>query len=305
MAKHNLFREFSDVYNYHLRWNKEHAMHDYKNVYKKALYELQKFGLSKMTGKEVLDLGCGCRFPFSLAAASEGADVTALDLSYVKPDPAPIYFWNLVRYNGLKRAFKSMFRRVLFDKNYFKHLYDTAGSSLKPFVKKIQFIISDPHGTSYPLPNNTYDLVASNAVLEHVGDVKQYFMEVKRLLKQNGLFYGRIHNYYSISGGHFLEWSAPDVNPSLKVPPWDHLRKNLFPTHIYLNKLQPADYKQGAEDAGLEVLLFDGRDVNHDPNGKEGEKFLTTEVQEELSQYPKDLLLTRAYCIICRKKKEI
>ncbi|MEO8765802.1 MAG: class I SAM-dependent methyltransferase [Ginsengibacter sp.] len=302
MKKQNLFREFLDIYQYHKRWNEEHALHNYNNVYKKTIRDLNQFGLSKLNGIKVLDLGCGSTFPFSLAAAAEGAKVTALDLSYVKPDILPFFFVNLVKYNGLKRAFKSLARRLLFDKDYFKHFDKVAGIRLKPFIKSIKFIISDPHGTSYPLPDNTFDLIVSNAVLEHVGDVNQYFLEVNRLLNKGGLFSGRIHNFYSISGGHFLEWSLPDTNPSQRVPPWDHLRKNLFPTHIYLNKLKPEDFKNAAEKAGLEILLHEGRDVNHDGHGLEGEKFLTSEVREELSQYPRELLLTRAYSLICRKK---
>ena len=109
-----------------------------------------------------------------------------------------------------------------------------------------------------------------------------------------------IHNYYSISGGHNLEWAYPDTHPAPGVVPWDHLRSDQFPSHIYLNKLKPEDYKAAAA-ASLEVLLFESRDINHDAEGQEGEKFLTPEVRAELLQYPRELLLSRSYCIICKK----
>lgn len=71
--------------------------------------------------------------------------------------------------------------------------------------------------------------------------------------------------------------------------------------HTHLNKLKPEDYKAAAAAAPLEVVLFESRDINHNAGGQEGEKFLTPEVQAELSQYPRELLLARSYCIICRK----
>ena len=81
----------------------------------------------------------------------------------------------------------------------------------------------------------------------------------------------------------------------------DHLRGDESPTHTYLNKLKPEDYKAAAAAAPLEVVLFESRDINHNAGGQEGEKFLTPEVQAELSQYSRELLLARSYCIICRK----
>lgn len=298
--KQGLFREIKDIYNYHQRSTKKIAIHDYENVYKKAIEHLKAFGFGSVEGKEILDLGCGARFPFSLLAASEGANVTALDISYVKPHALPVFFWKIARANGIKRAAKSVVRKVLFDKLFMKEMEKCAGRDLQKFIPRINFVLADPSAADYPLPSEKYDLVTSNAVLEHVEDVKKYFAEAARLLKKGGLCYAIIHNYYSISGGHNLECAYPDTNPSARVQPWDHLRKNQYPTHIYLNKLKPDAYKAAAA-ASLEVLLFEGRDIDHNAGGLEGEKFLTAEVQKELSQYPKDLLLTRSFCIICRK----
>ena len=298
--KQGIIQEFKDIYGYHQRSTRQFAIHDHNNVYKKAIEDLKAFGLESLNGKEVLDLGCGARFSFSLLAASEGAKVTALDIYNVKPNALPVFFAKTLKANGMKRAVKSVIRRLLFDKLYLKQMEVLAGMNLSSFIPKINFILADPTAANYPLPSDKYDLVASNAVLEHVGDVNKYFAEVSRVLKKGGLSYGHIHNYYSISGGHNLECAFPDTNPSPRVAPWDHLRSNQYPTHIYLNKLKPENYKAAAA-ASLEVLLFEGRDIAHNAGGLEGEKLFTPEVQEELSQYPAELLLTRSFCIICRK----
>ena len=38
-----------------------------------------------------------------------------------------------------------------------------------------------------------FDLIASNAVLEHVSDVSGFVFEVKRMLRPERYFYGLIH----------------------------------------------------------------------------------------------------------------
>ena len=298
--KASLLQEIKTIYQYHQSSTREIAIHDYTNVYKKTMKDLRGFGLDSIEGKEVLDIGCGARFPFSLLAAAEGAHITALDVMYLKPHSLPVFFWKILKANGVKRAAKSAVRKALFDELYFKQLESSAGIDLSSFVSKINFVLADPKAANYPIPSGAFDLTVSNAVLEHVYDVEKYFREVARVLKRGGLSYGLIHNYYSISGGHNLEWAFPDAKPSSGVEPWDHLRSNQFPTHTYLNKLKPEEYKAAAA-ASLEVLLFESRDINHNAGGLEGEKFLRPEVQAELSQYPKELLLARSFCIICRK----
>jgi hypothetical protein len=129
-------------------------------------------------------------------------------------------------------------------------------------------------------------------VVEHVVDVVGFAAEIKRLLLPGGYSYGIIHNFYSLSGGHNLEWAYPDECPSLKVPLWDHLRESGFPSWAYLNRLKPEEYLN-AFSRELEIILFEGRDINHNPGGLEGELLLTPELCAELAAYPRELLLTR------------
>jgi SAM-dependent methyltransferase len=144
------------------------------------------------------------------------------------------------------------------------------------------------------------DLVVSNAVLEHVADVPKFSAEVARLLDSGGYFYAIIHNFYSLSGGHSLEWAFPDEFPSSNVPPWDHLRENHFPAWTYLNRCKPEQFKN-AFAKYLSIVRFEGVGINHDAGELEGECFLTADIAVELKAYPRDLLLTRSWCIICRK----
>jgi len=189
---------------------------------------------------------------------------------------------------------------ILFDRKYYCALEAAAGKPLRIFRSSISFILAEPTGSEYPLPSDSFDLIVSNAVVEHIVDLPRFVKEVYRLLKKGGFFYAIIHNFYSLSGGHHLEWAYPDEYPSSKVPPWDHLRKNYFPSWAYLNRLRPEEY-YNIFSHQFNILLFEGRDIHHDPGKWEGERFLTEEISEELSMYPRELLLTRAWCIICQK----
>jgi SAM-dependent methyltransferase len=298
-----LLGEIRQLITFHAKHVQRIAEHDCRNVFEKTIRDLNSYGFGGIEEKRILDLGCGQRFPFALQCASMGAQVTALDLDYVKPDIIPLAFLHTLRFNGLKRACKSLLRRLLFDKEYYTHLEKISEKALMKYCGDIDFVIADPQGESYPLPSRSFDLIATNAVIEHVKDLPHVASEIHRLLKQGGYFHGIIHNFYSLSGGHNLQWAFPDEHPSREVPPWDHLRDGRFSTWLYLNRLLPETYKD-AFSQYLDILLFEGRDINHDPGRLEGEQYLTPELSNELKQYPRELLLTRAWLIICKKNQE-
>jgi SAM-dependent methyltransferase len=295
-----MIREMVSLYRYHHSGSLEFANHDYHNAFLKLLNDLEEINRTPPVGASVLDLGCGQRFPNSLLFAAKGMRVTALDVNVIAQSSSLKYLFSMAKKNGIKRALMSLTRGMLFDRQYYSTLEQIAGNTLLSKVSDIKFISAEANGSSYPLEDSAFDLVISNAVLEHVKDVEMYFSEVARLLKPNGTFYGIVHNYYSLSGGHNLQWAFPDTIPPKDVPAWDHLRKDLYPTHVYLNKLLPEEYKQAAQ-KHLELIAFEPRNVNHDRTGYEGEVFLTDDIRQELAEYDRELLLTRAYCIIARR----
>jgi len=296
-----MLREVRELFSYHSKSTTRFAEHDVHNVYRKSLRDLKRCGFDGMSGKRVLDLGCGQRYPFALQCAADGAEVSALDTNYVRPDFLPTAFFRTVKHNGVKRAAKSALRRLLWDGRYFRALAaGSGGASLRSYQSQIEFVVADPTSARYPLESNAFDLIVSNAVLEHVADVPGFAKEVSRLLDSDGYFWARIHNFYSLSGGHSMEWAFPDENPSRKVPPWDHLRENRFPTWTYLNRWRPEEYEREFA-KHLRVLLFEGVGINHDVGELEGERFLTDEIARELKEYSRELLLSRAWLMICRK----
>ena len=51
----------------------------------------------------------------------------------------------------------------------------------------VSFVVAD--GTTLPFANNSFDILYSRSVLEHVRDLDQFFAEAHRVLKPGGLFY--------------------------------------------------------------------------------------------------------------------
>jgi SAM-dependent methyltransferase len=295
-----MLQEISDLFSYHSRFTSNFAQHDVHNVFAKTMRDLKECGFNSIKEKRVLDLGCGQRYPFALQCAAHGAKVTALDLNYVKPEFLPLAFYHMAKHNGVKRAVKSAVRRILWDKHYYQVLEASAALPLRSYQSSINFVVADPTSSSYPLPSGSFDLISSNAVLEHVKDIDEVAAECARLLDSGGYLYSIIHNFYSLSGGHNPAWAFPDKERPSNVPPWDHLRENRFPAWIFLNQYKPEQFKN-AFSRHLQIIRFEGVGIDHEPGELEGADLLTPEIAEELKTYPRELLLTRSWCIICKK----
>ncbi len=98
-------------------------------------------------------------------------------------------------------------------------------------VGNVRFVQAD--GTRLPFPSETFDLVLSHAVIEHVADPLAYLQEARRVLKASGLCFLETAPYLSPSGAHL---------PRLKVPVPMHLllgRRAAFALVRWLAKTHP------------------------------------------------------------------
>lgn len=293
-----ILREFIAFYSYHRKHTRQCAIHDYDNVFKKIMRDLSNFGINDFHGQRILDLGCGQRYPSTMLFSLVGADVYGLDINYISQEPYIVQFFKSTTHDGLKRAVKTLARHILFDKSYYDQLNKLAGRPLSD--AKLKLIMANPRKAKYPVEDNFFDIVICNAVLQYVPDVRQFAVEINRMLRPGGIFHILYHNFYSLSGGHNPYWAYPDSSPPSNIPPWDHLRENKFPSFANLNKVKPDEVRDTFSKYSA-LMLFEGRDINHDRGKYEGEKFYTEEIANELSMYPKELLLTRSYSLIGRK----
>lgn len=54
-------------------------------------------------------------------------------------------------------------------------------------TNKLTYKINDPY--SFPIPDNTYDIVLSGQVIEHVQEIWKWMDELKRITKPNGIIF--------------------------------------------------------------------------------------------------------------------
>ena len=98
-------------------------------------------------------------------------------------------------------------------------------------VRNLAFVRAD--GLALPFRDQTFDLVLSHAVIEHVADAWMYLRECARVLRPSGRMYLSTAPYLSFAGAHL---------PRLKVPVPLHLllgRRAAFVTFRFLARHAP------------------------------------------------------------------
>lgn len=271
------------------RQNREFALHDYYNVFSEAKRVLEECVPKQIQDTWILEIGCGQRFTTTLLFHLLGAHVIGIDTDFIDPNFTMKGFLTILKTNGIERFIKTSFRHILFDPSYYSAVQKEFGRPLKMNNVDVRMM----NASSLEFPEVHFDYMFSNAVFEHVKDIDRTCSEIARVLKPGGISSVVVHLFPSLSGGHNLEWHNPDEKPSKTVPPWDHLRQNLFPTHVYLNRLRERDY--------LSVFrkYFSIIDIE---SKYEGERFLTEEILGGLTDFSRGELLKRTIRVVMKKK---
>lgn len=245
-----------------------------------------------LAGKRVLDVGCGKLYWFSLLLHSQDTEVTGIDIEVVEPPGSGLAkYGRLLRHNGLERTLKTCCWDVVYSRAYYDEM-----SQVAPFAIRFDELdLRCMDATKLDFEDESFDLVVSHEVFEHLPDVPAVLSEMQRTMKPNAITYIYIHNYTCLSGGHHIGWKYPDREPPEKVPPWDHLRENRFPDiPSYVNRLRLHDYRRMFEQS-FEILEWR-------LTKREGERFLTAEMRAELADYSEEELLTKGVIVIARPK---
>ena len=128
------------------------------------------------------------------------------------------------------------FEKLGFSASGIDNCYDgLIGQYKTPFYVKeslnsdVDFVFDDiTQRTKYD--DETFDIVYSTSVLEHIKDLDKAFIEMYRILKKGGLM---IHNYnpfFSPNGGHAL---------GITDAPWGHIRMSHSDYKKYIHETRP------------------------------------------------------------------
>ena len=271
--------------------NTERFAQENVDFFRRMQQDLKRHGIEDVAGLRVLDVGCGKHYWYTLLLHNWGTKVTGIDVEYVRSGYSPAKYAHILRTNGLERTAKTLYWDMIYSRSYYRALEKVAGRQLPRQGLDIQ----QQSITEMPVRDNTFDLIVSHEVFEHLPDIPASVAEMKRIMKPGALTYIYVHNYTSVSGGHHIAWKYPDENPSSTVPAWDHLRQNRFPEiPSWINRQREQVYREAFE-GEFEVLEW----ITH---SVEGEALLTPEIREELSDYSREELLKKGFIIIARKK---
>jgi len=137
--------------------------------------------LGDLTGKRLLDVGCGDALTaFGLLNAG-AREVVGLDVKSTSDEHVEFTIARLEQ-NGFTQA-----------------------RSLKPRLKLITY-----DGITAPLESESFDVVFSWGVFEHITNVKAVLLEMKRLMKPDAIGLIKVFPWYqSLYGSHLSDFHAP------------------------------------------------------------------------------------------------
>ncbi len=272
------------------------AKYNYTNVFLKSFKDLSSFFGSDFRNRAVLILGCGYHYSDVILYSAVAKYVAGLDVlsAYYRDGVRRTFRAFRLQRHGVLSALVQSFLGLFVYFLYYNSLKKVA--SLKINHREYRLLSYD--GFKFPFEDQTFDIVLSNAVLEHVKDLDVLSKEICRVTKRGGFSYHQWHNFYSFSGGHVSERLC-------RKYPWGHLRGKFGASN--LNRLKPAQI-QSCFSRYFDVLNCYGSDRNHNKRGVdagfvfEGTEMLSPQILRELKGYSPTLLTTRDFLIVCRKK---
>jgi SAM-dependent methyltransferase len=251
-----------------------------------AFYERLRSDEGSLSGRQVLDVGCGKSYWLSLLIAADGAHAIGVDTELVENRRGLAKYLHILQANGVERTLRTAVWDMLFARGYYRQLERSTGRRLPHDA--VDLHVYD--GVHMPLPDASVDLVVSHEVFEHISDVPAVLKELARVLGPDGRIYIYIHNFTSLSGGHHIAWKHPDMQPSRTVAPWDHLRARRYvDIPSWLNGLREHDYRAMFE----KVFQIDEWRVT----AEEGRALLTDDMRRELEQFSERELLSKGFLV--------
>tara|TARA_B100000315_G_scaffold250688_1_gene283938 strand:- start:183 stop:1094 length:912 start_codon:yes stop_codon:yes gene_type:complete len=293
MRINKIFKNINAIFNLFKPISLVSADHNYKNVFLKEVKDIESITGRNISDLKVLIMGCGYLYTDVLLMKNVAKEVVGVDvLEIFFKDGYIKLFRNYLKNN--KSIISSLFNSIK-KRRGIKHYYNYLESISRFKIDYNNVNLISYSGTDIPIESKYFDVVISNAVLEHAMDLNTFFKEIHRVTKDSGLSYHLYHNYYSFSGGHLPEIYC-------YKNPWGHLRGIYKTSDAQLNRVTIEQVSRIFNKYFNRCTVYhvDKRHNKKDVDSNfsyEKEDLLTKEIKTELNSYSKDILLTRAFLI--------
>ncbi len=190
-----------------------------------------------LCGGQILEIGAG-QCPIQLAYFGKKNEATGIDLDVIPKRLSPQACIELLRRNGVARAAKTIGRKALgVDRRLEAELRRQLGCNQIPPVCRMDATRMRFHAESF-------DLVFSRAVFEHISEPARALAEIRRVLKVGGVAIINLHLYTHDTGCHDARILCGNRG---RIPFWAHLRpqfQHLVKSNVYLNCLRLAQWRE-------------------------------------------------------------
>jgi SAM-dependent methyltransferase len=190
--------------------------------------EFRQLTGTEVSGLKILDIGAGQELRVATYFSVRN-DVVGIDLDEIVQGLDFAGYYRMWRKNGGVRLLKTAGRRILgLDRTFHAELRRRLGVRR---IKGPTFVQCD--AADMPLPDDSFDIVVSTVVFEHLANPAKVLDEAVRILKPGGVTHIGLHLYTSDSGCH-----DPRILSSERenIPFWTHLRP------LHSSKVQPNSY---------------------------------------------------------------
>lgn len=229
---------------------------------------------------DILEIGPGQKLGMMRCLGTDNR-VIGIDTDVI-PQSAADYL-RLVRQNAPLRAAKTLGRKALgIDRRFVSALYTALGADRTTGRLDVRTMSA----TDLQLDDDSFDLVHSFSVFEHIDDPAAALREIERVVRPGGMAYISVHIFTSHCGIHDPRMLG---EPIPQPPLWPHLR----PAHIdsahrscYLNEVTLDEWCELFTSTlpGVELIRFKHRPLV--------EPLAELRAAGELADYSDDDLLT-------------
>ena len=280
------------------------AVHDYFNVFSKNEADIKGLLSKDLKDASVLIVGCGYLYPDVLLFSNQVKEVIGIDVidCFWRDGFLKLFISNLEKEGSLKEKSKGIVKTLKNRLGIKRAYYSCLEKNAQRRLSHENVSLYSYDGLHIPFEDGRFDVVMSNAALEHIMKLDFVIKEMARVTSSRGINYHLYHNYYSFSGNHQPYYMNNKY-------PWGHLRGLIKTNPTHLNRVKISELESYFQRYFSRVRYFcvsqDHSKLGVDDGFCWEEEELFENYRRVLEkQYSEELLLSRAFLIVGEQKRK-